>query len=169
MSWRGSCLTRGVTRLRMLLPCAAAIISAGCGGGSPLQKLTAQHGGKLYAVSTEAAAFYRYGPQQGNGPDRTLPRDTLVKLIRPSFGYAKVQVLEDKQQGYVAAEDLRLAPPSLIASASATPPPMQTASNPTAENFELNDPALKSSQEQLPPPDLPPPNEAAAPAPSPSP
>jgi hypothetical protein len=43
------------------------------------------NGGKYYAVSAKKAAFYRYGPQQGNGPDRKLPHDTLVTLIQPTF------------------------------------------------------------------------------------
>jgi len=59
------------------------------------------------------AEFYLYGPQQGNGPDRKLPQDTLMMLIRPSFGYSKVQLMNG-QQGYVASQDIRAAPPQLV-------------------------------------------------------
>ena len=80
---------------------------------------TASNSGKYYAVSVKQAAFYLYGPQQGNGPDRKLPQDTLMTLIRPSFGYSKVQLMNG-QQGYVASQDIRSAPPQLV-SAETTP------------------------------------------------
>lgn len=129
----------------------------------------ANAGTKYYAVTTEAAPFYRYGPQQGNGPDLRLPRNTLVTLIRPSFGYSKVQVLDSHQQGYVASEDIQVAPASLVASATATPPPVAAVSPPTGEQFNLNstDPRLNAPPEQLPAPDLPPPADVPAPEPSP--
>ena len=81
--------------------------------------------GKLFAVASEQTSFYRYGPQQGNGPDASLPKDTLMTLIRPSFGYCKVQVLPDKKEGYVASEDIQPAPRTLLASLNA---PVHTAS-----------------------------------------
>lgn len=118
---------------------------------------------KLYAVTADNAAFFRYGPQQGNGPDRTLARNTLVRLIRPSWGYSKVQVIDDNQQGYVASEDIAAAPASLVAAASATPTPL-------AEQFDLNstDPRLNAPPENLPSPDLPPaPDVPPSTAPSP--
>ena len=74
---------------------------------------TASNSGKYYAVSVKQAEFYLYGPQQGNGPDRKLPQDTLMMLIRPSFGYSKVQLMNG-QQGYVASQDIRAAPPQLV-------------------------------------------------------
>jgi hypothetical protein len=80
---------------------------------------TASNSGKYYAVSVKEAEFYLYGPQQANGPDRKLPQDTLMTLIRPSFGYSKVQLMSG-QQGYVASQDIRAAPPQLV-SAETTP------------------------------------------------
>src|SRR5689334_24551548 len=68
----------------------------------------------LYAIKPEASAFYRFGPQQGNGPDRELTRDTVVTVIRRSFGYSKVR-LEDGESGFVANDDLVPAPQRLIA------------------------------------------------------
>jgi len=84
---------------------------------------TASNSGKYYAVSVKQAEFYLYGPQQGNGPDQKLPQDTLVMLIRPSFGYSKVQLMNG-QQGYVASQDIRAAPPQLVSAetARAVPP-----------------------------------------------
>lgn len=158
----------GKITLALLVVATAGILGA-C-GGSRGDRPTAQNGAKVYAVSSEAAPFYRYGPQQGSGPDRTLPRDTLVKLIRPSFGYCKVQVMEDKQQGYVAAEDLRVAPANLVAAANATPAPVVSSrASSSTENFDLSDPALRATQEQLPPPDLPASADSSTPVPAPSP
>ena len=74
---------------------------------------TASNSGKYYAVSVKQAEFYLYGPQQGNGPDRKLPQDTLMMLIRPSFGYSKVQLMNG-QQGYVASQDIHAARPQLV-------------------------------------------------------
>jgi hypothetical protein len=70
----------------------------------------------LFAVTADTTAFYKFGPQQGHGPDRSLTRDTLVTVIRRSFGYSKVR-LEDGEQGFVANDDLTRAPERLIAQA----------------------------------------------------
>ena len=69
---------------------------------------------ELLAVTAEQTPFYRYGPQQTQGPDRQLPRDTVVRLVHHSFAYSKVR-LEDGQQGFVANDDVRKAPERLIA------------------------------------------------------
>ncbi|HSH39428.1 MAG TPA: hypothetical protein VK993_11645, partial [Chthoniobacterales bacterium] len=64
-----------------------------------LTQVTSAEGGRMYAVGVEQAAFFRFGPQQGNGPDEQLPRDTLVRLIRNSFGYSKVVIAATGKQG----------------------------------------------------------------------
>ncbi|MGZ4966541.1 MAG: hypothetical protein ACXWFY_00600 [Chthoniobacterales bacterium] len=107
-------------------------------------------GEKFFAVSSEKASFYRYGPQQGNGPDETLPKDTLMTLIRPSFGYCKVQLVGTAKQGYVASEDIRPAPPTLIAALNA--PKIDPAAR---ENFDMRS-SEPPPPETLPDPDLPP-------------
>jgi len=73
----------------------------------------ASNGGQYYIVSAGKALFYRYGPQQGNGPDGKLPQGTLMTLIRPAFGYSKVQLLTGLQ-GYVATQDIQTAPPEVV-------------------------------------------------------
>jgi hypothetical protein len=111
--------------------------------------LNASDGEKLYAVTKDKAAFYKFGPQQGGGPDMELPRDTLLTLIRPSFGYCKVH-LTNGQEGYVASEDIKIAPPALVAAANAPPP--GTAPTTHGERFDLNstDPRLAVPPEDLP-------------------
>jgi hypothetical protein len=113
---------------------------------------------RLFAITVDSAPFFRHGPRQGREPDLKLPKDTVVKLIRPSFGYSKIQVVASGLQGYVASEEIRPASPTLLAAAT-TPP----TSGPPGEQFNLNssDPRLVPPPEELPDPDLP------APAPEP--
>jgi hypothetical protein len=110
--------------------------------------------GKLFAVTADQTSFYRYGPQQGNGPDESLPKDTLMKLIRPSFGYSKVQLVSGDKEGYVASEDIKPAPPTLVAALTA-PPPGPAGSGSTRENFDIRS-TEPPPPEALPDPDLPP-------------
>jgi len=120
---------------------------------------SASNSGKYYTVSVKEAAFYRYGPQQGNGPDRRLPQDTLMMLIRPSFGYSKVQLMNG-QQGYVASQDIRAAPPELVSAATA--PPVPPSSNETGRS-----PKFRYDPRLIPPEPLP--NDAPEPTPIPEP
>ena len=73
----------------------------------------ASNSGQYFIVSARRALFYRYGPQQANGPDGKLPQGTLMTLIRPAFGYSKVQ-LSNGLQGYVATQDIQAAPPEVV-------------------------------------------------------
>jgi hypothetical protein len=150
-----------------LLPAATLLIAllAGCSSASKtaVTTTTAKRDGKLFAVSADSAAFFRHGPQAGRDPDKMLPKETVVRLIRPSFGYSKVEVAATGEQGYVASDEIRPTSAALIASAS-TPKPNLLASPPeppTAEQFNLNsgDPRLVPPAEELP--------AAEAPAPTP--
>lgn len=106
-------------RIAPLLSLLVALImlSCGCAESNPARPVAA-NGGKLFAVTASSTSFYRYGPQQASGPDKTLPKDTLMTLIRSSFGYSKVK-LTTGEEGYVARDDIRVAPPALIAAANA--------------------------------------------------
>jgi hypothetical protein len=120
---------------------------------------TAKTNGKLYAISVDSAAFFRRGPQAGRDPDKKLAKETVVKLIRPSFGYSKVEVVETGEQGYVSSEEIRPASSALLASVSAPKPdPLATpTTHPAGEQFNLNsnDPRLIPPPEDLPPTELP--------------
>jgi hypothetical protein len=137
-----------------------------------ISRVTSPEGGKMYAVGVEKTPFYRYGPQQGNGPDEELPRDTVVKLIRHSFGYSKVVIAASGQQGFVASEDLTVASAALVTAAAATPAPQVIAaattvpSQPAAENFDLQsaDASFVPPPEGLPAPDLPLPSVEPSPS-----
>jgi hypothetical protein len=147
-----------------LLPAAAllAIFLTGCSSTKKpavTTTSTAKRDGKLFVVSVEAAPFFRHGPRAGVDPDSTLSRETVVKLIRPSFGFSKVEVVATKEQGYISSEEIRPASSALLASVSAPKPdPLATPSTqPAAEQFNLNsdDPRLIPPPEDLPPTELP--------------
>ena len=121
---------------------------------SDLRAPTTANSGKYYAVSAKRAEFYLYGPQQASGPDLKLPQDTLVMLIRPSFGYSKVKLMNG-QQGYVASQDIRAAPPEVVSAVTSPPVSNETSRNP---KFHL-DPRLLSPE--------PLPNDAPEPTPIP--
>jgi hypothetical protein len=146
-----------------LLPAAAllALCFAGCSSTTKTAQTTttAKRDGKLFVVSVESAGFFRRGPQAGREPDKTLSKETVVKLIRPSFGYSKVEVVATGEQGYVSSEEIRPSSSALLASVSAPKPdPLTTPSTePAAEQFHLNssDPRLVPPPEDLPPAELP--------------
>jgi len=163
------CLNRRVNYSRFALAAAAVLslsLSACSSVTKTVQKVTAPpENGKLYAITADSAAFFRRGPQQGREPDQKLSRDTIVKLIRPSFGYSKVQLVASGEQGYVASDEIKPASPMLIASAAtARMESVHSAPSPGAEQFNLNsdDPRLVPPAEDLPDPDLP---DLPAPAP----
>jgi len=140
-------------KLRQLLPLtAASFLTIGCQSSNP-PKIFSGTTNNWYSVATSQTPFYRHGPQQANGPDMQLPRDSIMKVIRPSFGYVKVQ-LQDGEKGYVANEDIRPAPATLVAEKLAPPPELPPA--PTvadqSEQFQLNanDPRLIAPPEPLP-------------------
>src|SRR4051812_28572056 len=118
---------------------------------------------QIYVVSAESAEFFKHGPQAGRKPDKKLPRETVVKLIRPSFGYAKVEIAATGEQGYVSSEEIRPAGSALLASAVApkpdplATPPAETSTETPVEQFNLNsnDPRLVPPPEDLPPTELP--------------
>ena len=135
------------------------------------KQITTPEDGKPYVVATEKTAFYRYSPKQGNGPDAELPKDTVVKFIRNSFGFSKIQVAATGEQGFVASEDIMRASPALLASLSATPAPEIAAVDttitpePAVENLDVRDTdaSFVPPPEELPPPDLPPAGGESAP------
>jgi hypothetical protein len=146
------------------LPVAAvfALLFVSCSSSSKTSQTrspSAKREPKLFVVSVESAAFFRHGPQAGRDPDQKLSRETVVKLIRPSFGFSKVEIATTGEQGYVATDEIRPASSNLIASISApkvdplaTPP-----TQPAAEQFNLDssDPRLVPPPEDLPPSELP--------------
>ena len=144
-------------QVRLGGPVAAVVLGlffASC-AGEKKSNATASTVGGWYSVTAVQTPFYHYGPQQGKGPDSQLPRDSIMKVIRPSFGYVKVQ-LQDGENGYVASEDIGPANPSVVAEKLApSPPPDPVIANQDQgqeEQFQLNsnDPRLIAPPEPLP-------------------
>ena len=138
-------------KLQQILPIAAAsFLTAGC-ESSNQPKIFSGTTNSWYSVTANQTPFYRYGPQQGNGPDMQLPRDSIMKVIRPSFGYVKVQ-LQDGESGYVANEDIRPAPSTLVAEKLTPPPEAPPTIADQGEQFLLDsdDPRLIAPPEPLP-------------------
>src|SRR5436190_14193336 len=137
----------------LVLPALVALLAAGC--ASSLKPALSGTTGGWFSVAASQTPFYRYGPQQGNGPDMQLPQDSIMKVIRPSFGYVKVK-LQDGESGYVASEDIRPAAPALVAQKLAPPPepvaPTLASHTDQGEQFGLNsdDPRLVAPPEPLP-------------------
>ena len=138
----------------LVVPALVALLAAGC--ASSLKPALSGTTGGWYAVTASETPFYRYGPQQGNGPDMKLPHDAIMKVIRPSFGYVKVQ-LQDGENGYVASEDIRPADSALVAEKLAPPPtpapePSYAGQQEPQFRIDSDDPRLIAPPEPLPEP-----------------
>lgn len=130
-------------RSRVVASAFTMIVLAACSKVN-LNPKAAAGGDKFYAVTVESAAFYHYGPQQANGPDKKLEKGTLMNLIRPSFGYCKVK-LTSGEQGFVANEDIGVASAALVTAVTA--PPSHDAAR---FHLDSSDPRLVMPPEQLP-------------------
>src|SRR5436305_11629565 len=117
MKWSGEMVVALTLFVAMLL--------SACSTSDSAKPTAGPNSGKYYAVGTKETPLYHYGPQQGSGPDQKLPQDTLLTVVRPSFGYCKVRLMNG-EQGYVASEDIQVASPALVAAATAPPPPTAT-------------------------------------------
>ena len=95
---------------------SVSIITVGlCGGCESTDSLkpAAASGAKFFIVKVDSTPFYRFGPAQFTGSDMILPKDTLVTLVRAETGWSKIK-LTSGDQGYVANEDLTIAPSAAI-------------------------------------------------------
>ncbi len=139
-------------RYLLFLPWLAAALVGGC-ATSQRPNLLSGTIGDWYSVTADQTAFYHYGPQQGNGPDKQLEKKSLMKVIRPSFGYVKVQLVTG-EDGYVASEDIRPASAALVAEQLAPPPTPPPVLAQRSEEFRFNsdDPRLIAPPEPLPEP-----------------
>ena len=62
-------------------------------------------------IVDEETDFYRYGPSQPGRPDE-IPAHTIFKVLEKEDGGYSVVELTDGRQGYVATENIRVAPPT---------------------------------------------------------
>ena len=62
-------------------------------------------------VVVDRTPFYHNGPAQGNGPDHSLVKGDEVEVLRKELGFSFVRIY-DGENGYIANESIRPAPPS---------------------------------------------------------
>ena len=118
----------------------------GCGSFRSAQKENSAE--KLYAVKAESTAIYYHSPRQGHGPDQVLARDTQMKLIRFSSGFCKVKLLTG-EAGYVANEDIAVAPADLVAASNTSSASPAIATN-SAWRAEIPEPRSSAPEAPLP-------------------
>ena len=97
---------------------AAGVLSVSLGSGCANWTSAGRGSDRLFAVKTDSTAFYSYSPRQGNGPDKTITKNTPLRLLRPSFEFCKVRLLTG-EEGYVAHGDIAEASAELAAAAAA--------------------------------------------------
>jgi len=162
---------------RSLTPLAAAfVLFAGAGCETVPMEASPDFAPDM-VVGTDYSQFFRLGPQQAGGADRSLRTGDRVMLQRKEFGYSRVQ-LEDGQVGYMANEDIQPAPPE----PKPQPTPRKRGSRREEvyedsyyDNLPIPDPNLNILPEDVPLeplPDLlpePPPPPTPAPTPKPTP
>ncbi len=95
----------GAAGLLALVLAAAGCLSKGTKAANPPATAGAPANAKRYKVLADATPFYKYGPQQPNGPDLKLRKDTELTLVKRSFGFSEVTV-SDGETGYVGTEDI---------------------------------------------------------------
>jgi hypothetical protein len=133
-----------MARSRIAVVVLTAVVLSGCAQWSARHSAAAKRKpDALFIVNAETTPFYRHRPQHGHGPDRQLPKDTLLTVIRHAFGYSKVQ-LADGQKGFVANDDLVRASGTLIAAANDSSSQPEESIAPTPEvKLPVADPELE--------------------------
>lgn len=81
--------------------------------------------GGRYIVNTTRAPFFKYGPAQSFGPDFNLIQGQRVTMIERAFGYSRVTT-DEGVTGYVATDQIAIAPPEPFVARSATSGRMPT-------------------------------------------
>ena len=96
----------GVALLCSLVCCGAGCQSGAKKGANPpaTAKANAPASDRC-KVTADTTPFYLYGPQEANGPDDVLKKDTKLTLIKRSYGYSRVTT-PNGQTGYVGTEDI---------------------------------------------------------------
>ena len=148
---------------------------AGCKGGSAASATTAANNAAplptdgsvpsadRWKVKADTTPFYHYGPQQLNGSDQDLKKETRITMLTRSGGYSRVR-LPSNEVGYVGTEDITPLDANeiaaedaqkLAAAAAAAPPgaltsPMGSTVTPAAGGPRYTIPAEAGRSESLP-------------------
>ncbi len=96
---------RGLSLVLLAIVCLGSGCQSGEKKGAKPPAAAAAPGSDRYKVTADTTNFYSYGPQEPNGPDSVLKKDTKLTLIKREFGYSRVKT-PDNQTGYVGTEDI---------------------------------------------------------------
>ncbi len=92
---------------------AAAVCNGGClnkgatannAGAAPAAGAPVKNADR-YKVTADTTPFYHYGPQQLNGSDEDLKKDTRITMLNRGRGYSQIR-LASNETGYVGTEDI---------------------------------------------------------------
>src|SRR4051794_41292143 len=128
-----------------------AVLAGGC---TSFRATLKAPGKEVYVVGTESTGFYSYSPRQGNGPDKTLPKNTAMHLIRASYDFSKVH-LETGEEGFVSSSDIGPSSSQLMAASTIQPAPTSPASEWRAELPEPRPPSTETPLPQFEPTPIP--------------
>ncbi len=83
----------------------AAGATTAANNAAPLPADGAVPSADRWKVRADTTPFYHYGPQQLNGSDQDLKKDTRITMLERSRGYSRVR-LPSNEIGYVGTEDV---------------------------------------------------------------
>ena len=133
--WQAACRAA----LGAVLLWTVAVSGGGCTHGTGAASANAAPGANAngpvknadrYKVTAATTSFFHYGPQQLNGSDLELKKETRITMVSRGHGYSQIR-LADGQTGYVgtediaplSAEDIAAEEAQLAAAAAAAAPP----------------------------------------------
>ncbi len=88
---------------------AGALLLTGC---APAQVFTPNLAPEY--ITVRETSFFLRGPQQPGRPEKIPPRTLVTVAKRETGGYSIVS-LADGRRGFVASDDIRMAPPPAVA------------------------------------------------------
>ena len=89
----GGCLRQGATT------------ATAANNAAPLPTNGAVSAADRWKVTADTTSFFRYGPQQLNGSDLELKKETRITMVKRGHGYSQIR-MADNQTGYVGTEDI---------------------------------------------------------------
>lgn len=115
----------------------------------------APKGNTEWIVIRDFTPFFSLGPAQPSGPDLSLRNGERVILLKKEWGFSRVQI-SDGRQGYVDNDGLAPAPPE--------PKPLPETAGGRGKRNKKGEAAYQGEQvNDVPLPDVPPPNLNIAP------
>lgn len=148
--------TLGLKAVRSVALAVTVVVS---GAGCAMETFAPETAPEYVAIR-DFTPIYRFGPQQPGGPDVALKSGARMKLLRREMGYSFVQI-EDKRTGYVANENIAVAPPRPRETAETTAGTAGVSRKPGSRSRDATGPVYSGpavNDTPLPDPNVPPPD-----------